>query len=231
MEKKNIKVKYLYHSGFLVETQNHIFIFDYYRGDITLGDKSSFVFSSHSHPDHYNSQIFRWQDQKPDIKYILSKDIVLRQKRGNVHMISPYEEIQVDDIKIKAFGSTDAGVSFLVISPDISLFHAGDLNWWYWWRDIPEEIVKAEEMFKAEIARIKGETIDIAFFPVDPRLEHNYCVGADYFIQEVAPKVLIPMHFRDDIQICKEYAEKMNDSHTKVIELTERGQEITLPSV
>ena len=226
---QKIKVQYLYHSGFRVESKNNIFIFDYYRGEVALGDKDTFIFSSHSHPDHYNSRIFKWQDQKPDSKYILSQDIKARQPRENIYMVSPYDEIKVDDISIKAYGSTDVGVSFLVKSPDISIFHAGDLNWWYWWRDVPEEVEKAEVMFKEEISKIKGESIDIAFFPVDPRLEHNYCVGADYFIQEVSPKILIPMHFRDDIQISKEYADKMKNSLTKVIYLKERGQEIILP--
>ncbi len=228
MSKLEIKVQYLYHSGFRVETNKHIFIFDYFQGNVCLGDKDTYVFCSHGHPDHFNPQIFEWQDQKPDIKYILSHDISLEQKKENIFVMFPYDEIQVDDVRIKTFGSTDLGVSFLIQCSGITLFHAGDLNWWYWWQDVPQEITKAEVLFKEEIAKIKGASIDIAFFPVDPRLEHKYCVGADYFIQGIAPRILIPMHFGDQIKACKQYAEKMKDSPTKVIEITERGQEITL---
>ena len=40
------------------------------------------------------------------------------------------------DIKVKAYGSTDAGVSFLVTtSGGRKIFHAGDLNDWHWQDD------------------------------------------------------------------------------------------------
>jgi len=211
-----------------VETKKNIFIFDYFQGNIYLGDKNTFVFSSHGHPDHFNLKIFEWQNQKPDIKYILSDDISSKQNNKNVFIMPPYREIEIGDVRIKTFGSTDLGVSFLIKCPGINLFHAGDLNWWYWWKDIPEEISKAEVLFKEEIAKIKGEHVDIAFFPVDPRLEQYYCVGADYFIQEIAPKILIPMHFEDKFDASKQYAEKMKGSSTKVIEITRREQEIAL---
>ncbi|KUO61407.1 MAG: hydrolase [Gracilibacter sp. BRH_c7a] len=228
MVNPEIKIKYLYHSGFRVETSKHIFIFDYYKGNVDMGDKDTYVFSSHGHPDHFNKEIFQWQKQKPNIKYILSDDISIKQKKGNIFVMSPYDEIKVDDVIIKAFGSTDLGVSFLIQFLGTNLFHAGDLNWWYWSQDVPEEIKRAEILFKKEIAKIKGESIDIAFFPVDPRLEHNYCVGADYFIQEISPKVLIPMHFGDNGETAKQYAEKMKDSPTRIIDIAEKGQELVL---
>ena len=228
MVEQEIKIQYLYHSGFRVETANHIFIFDYFQGNVRMGDKDTYVFSSHGHPDHFNLQIFEWQDQKQDINYILSDDISIQQKKENIFILSPYDEIQIDDVRIKAYGSTDLGVSFLIQCLGITLFHAGDFNWWYWWKDTPEEITKAELLFKEEVARIKGESIDIAFFPVDPRLEHKYCVGADYFIQEVAPKILIPMHVGEHVETSQQYAEKMKDSPTKVIAITASNQETIL---
>ncbi len=230
MSRRRIKVKYIYHSGFQVETNKHIFVFDYYLGSVDLNNshKKVYIFSSHSHPDHFNPQILDWKTKYHDITYILSSDITVNQHGDNVYFLSPYEEIQVDNIRIKAYGSTDLGVSFLVLSDNFTLFHAGDLNWWYWWQDTPEGIQKAEKWFKEEISRIKGEAIDIAFFPVDPRLEHLYCVGADYFIQEVAPLYLIPMHFANDFEAPKRYAEKTNWPQTHVIPITKKEQEIIL---
>ena len=228
IERLNIRIQYLYHSGFVVETDNNLLVFDYYQGSVKLTEKNILVFSSHGHSDHFNPLILEWQKERPDINYILSSDISIQQKNDNIKFISPYEETQIENINIKTYGSTDLGVSFLVKCDGITIFHAGDLNWWYWWGESQEEIEKAEKGFKDEIAKIKEERIDIAFFPVDPRLEHNYCVGADYFISKVNPKFFIPMHFADDHEAAKKYADKMKDYPNKVIEIAHRGQEITL---
>jgi len=228
MAKKNIRIQYLYHSGFRVETDTHVLIFDYFKGNVRLGDKKLLVFCSHGHADHFNPQIFEWQDKSADIQYILSQDIEIAQKKPNIYQISPYDEIIVGDVSIKAFGSTDVGVSFLVQCAGICFFHAGDLNWWHWWQDIPEEIANAEGLFKDEMNKIKGERIDIAFFPVDPRLERYASLGADYFIEEIAPKYLIPMHFGDAIDTAKRYAESKKGSTTKVMAITQSRKEIQI---
>lgn len=233
MKKHNLRIEYIYHSGFIVEHVNRSFVFDYFKGTVALSkDKPTYVFSSHVHADHFNPLIFDWQKETPDIHYILSSDIRpridLNQKKDNIRFISPYEEQQIADIIVKAYNSTDEGVSFLVRHQGLSLFHAGDLNWWYWWNDTQSEIEKAEKRFKEEIAKIKGEQIDVAFFPVDPRLEHNYCLGAEFFIQEIKPTILIPMHFGTDFKPIKAFADKMKDSPTKIIELTQSGQTIML---
>lgn len=229
MENLNIKINYLYHSGFSVETEHHFLVFDYYRGPIQLNDKVTFIFSSHSHPDHFNPVIFEWQKRRHATQYILSSDIPVPPTVNHVHSLAPNEVITVDGLKVKAYNSTDIGVSFLVECEGLRLFHAGDLNWWYW-RDTPEEMVKAEKGFKDEIKKLKGEQIDIAFFPVDPRLEENYSAGAEHFIQEIHPQFLIPMHFADDLQVSKTFAQKMTDSPTKVIEITHQGQQLNFSS-
>jgi len=228
METREIKIQYLFQSGFCVETKDRLFIFDYMEGQVDLGEKSTIVFCSHGHFDHYNTVVFDWQEKKQNIQYILSDDIVLEHQKSNVYNMSPYKEIQTEDVKIKAYGSTDIGVSFLIQWADVTLFHAGDLNWWHWQDDTPEEADRAEREFKKEIAKIKGEAVDIAFFPVDPRLEDNYSLGADYFIHEINPKFLIPMHFGEDFETPMEYAKKTKDSLTRIIIFTERQQEIVL---
>jgi L-ascorbate metabolism protein UlaG (beta-lactamase superfamily) len=234
MPKQSIRIQYLYHSGFRVETEKHLFIFDYLQGKPRLGNKNIFVFCSHAHPDHFNPGILKWQNNNPSCKYILSDDLRISDdfrvegKKENIFFMSPSEEIQIEDVNIKAYGSTDVGVSFLIKCSGIHLFHAGDLNWWHWWGDTPEGIKKAEQWFKEEVAKIKPESIDIAFFPVDPRLEHNYCLGADYFLQELSPKILIPMHFGDDFRVSEEYAAKMKDQPIKIIAFTKQEQEIIL---
>ncbi|MDQ7092889.1 MBL fold metallo-hydrolase [Desulfosporosinus sp. PR] len=226
-----IRIKYLYHSGFLVETDLHLLIFDYYQGAVQQIIKESpkkiVVFCSHSHPDHYNPAILEWQKDRVDIQYVFSRENIISQSAKNINYLSPYEELELGDLRVKAFNSTDIGVSFLVQVDGMRIFHAGDLNWWYW-IDTPEEMAKAERDFKAEVQHLKGETIDIAFFPVDPRLEENYGAGGEYFIRELKPKIFIPMHFGDSPEITGKFRKKMQGSPTRIVELTQMGQEFVI---
>lgn len=230
MERLDIGITYLYHSGFCIETVNCLFIFDFNQGYVNLPNKKTYVFCTHNHADHYNPKIFEWRKKRPDIQYILSYDLGgdpdIPPEKDNITFVAPYEEQQIDDIKVKAYSSTDEGVAFIVQCDGINIFHAGDLNWWYWADDTPEETKKAEIGFKAEMAKIKGARIDIAFFPVDPRLGPNYYLGAELFINEIKPRYFIPMHLWDDNQIVGQFRDKMKASATQIIEFTHRGQEI-----
>lgn len=228
MKKLNVKIQYLFNSGFIIETQNYQLLFDYYKGTVSLGNKSILAFASHGHPDHFNPKILKWRNENKSIKYILSSDIKLKEPDKNIYFMSPDEEIKMDKIRIRTLGSTDLGVSFLVEVDDINIFHAGDLNWWYWWDDTPDEIRTMEEAFKKEIHKLHGVKIDIAFFPVDPRLRHNYSLGGEYFIKEIKPDVFVPMHFGEDYEAVRSFAEKVKEYPAKVIEITDKGQKIYL---
>ncbi|MFP4698608.1 MAG: MBL fold metallo-hydrolase [Eubacteriales bacterium] len=237
-----VKINYLYHSGFSVETDQHLLIFDYYKdfaetnvktkenGAIGESDlhthKKIVVFSSHSHHDHFNPVILDWTNINPNIQYIFSKDIQVPNYENNIAFLSPLEEIAIDTMRIKAYGSTDLGVSYLVNVDNTTIFHAGDLNWWYWWDDTEEGLEKAEKWFKDEINKIKEEQIDIAFFPVDQRLKENYALGAKHFINNLNPKIFIPMHFGDKLSTTSKFKKEMTNTDTEIIELKRRGQEI-----
>ena len=67
-------IYYIYHSGFVLELEKSIFIFDFYRIPtdkkneeesfiskfIKRNDKKVYVFSSHSHSDHFNKEILKY---------------------------------------------------------------------------------------------------------------------------------------------------------------------------
>lgn len=235
---------YLYHSGFSIETEQYIFIFDYYLDKVDSGekcrdfgaigkkdlsiDKKIIVFSSHHHADHFNPVILEWAEIRPDIQYVFSSDIPKQNKKIKVQYLEPYQEVQLEDIYIKAYGSTDIGVSFLVRVEGKTFFHAGDLNCWSWWDDTEQGRKKAEAWFEEEIAKIKGEKIDVAFFPVDPRLREKYSMGAKYFIEQLSPNVFIPMHFDEAYDTVFKFVESMQGIDTKVMTISERGQKIIL---
>lgn len=227
MKKLNIRVEHIYHSGFTVETENYFLVFDYYKGDIALVDKNTIVFASHSHEDHYNPKILEWKE-KMDIDYVFSSDIEMKGTDKKIHFMDAYEELNLKGIQIQTFGSTDLGVSFLLSIDGTSIFHAGDLYWWHWEGDTKEDQINAKKSFKEEIERIKGNHIDLAFFPVDPRLEKAYYLGGEYFINELSPKYFIPMHFGDNFHVTSKFIHKMKDTDTHIIELTHRNQIINI---
>ena len=202
---KNLKIYYIYHSCFVIKTKNYLIVFDYFKkplknrdDDISLDEKilntkkKVLIFSSHSHYDHFNKEIFSWKNKFRIIEYILSSDIIFNNELQSCHKISENEVldlVEVDTLKI---------------------FHAGDLNWWYWKDDTPDEEKYMKEYYQKIIEQIrKNNNIDIAFFPVDPRLEEFYCLGGEYFAENVKPKIMIPMHFDENFYICKEFKEKI----------------------
>jgi len=243
MEEIKAKIYYIYHSGFAIKTKNHFLIFDYYKEPMENDEthhmsemlllenikemKNVFVFASHSHADHFNSSILEWEKYNNNIKYIFSEDIKINKNKTNYSFMEEGEQKSLESLYVKAYGSTDIGISFLVKVDGITIFHAGDLNWWHWKEDSIEEQSLAESSFKAYIEKLKEEKpIDIAFFPVDSRLQEYYYLGGEYFSEKIHPNLLIPMHFGHDVGITKKFAEKISKHNTKAVEINYSGQEI-----
>lgn len=223
-----MKITHIYHSGFLVEINDYKLIFD--TVDLSVSkylneNDRVYVFITHVHSDHFNKEIFALEDKVKNIKYILSDDIKIEDTKNNYYFINSYKELYLDDLHIKTFGTTDRGLSFLVNINHKNIFHAGDLNWWYWKNDVTENQKKEEVDFKREVNKLKGENVDIAFIPVDPRLKEYYYLSAQYFINTIKPKVLIPMHFRENFDITKKLKDKLHNTNCNIIEISKRYQE------
>jgi len=233
-----INVHYFLHSGFSIETADCILIFDFYKEVLRNNENSTnlkqllskekpvYIFVSHSHPDHFNKKIFTWEGN--NIKYIISDDIKLKESNPTYTFVKKNDLLTLDDLTIKVFGSTDAGVSFLVSIDDFNIFHAGDLNWWHWKEDSDEDNLNAEKWFKEEIALIKGEKIDLAFFPVDTRLEENFYLGGKYFIENMNPKYFIPMHIGNSsvAKVIEAFKNEIHESYVKLIDVSEKDIEL-----
>ena len=225
MSRLNVIVEYIHHSCFTVEFEDKLLVFDYFKGDINLKDKDIYVFSSHDHGDHFNPVVLDWENDFENLHYILSNDIDVEETE-NITFMGPYKEKAINDINVRTFGSTDKGVSFLVSIDGISIFHAGDLNWWYWDDDTKKEKMDMENSFKKKVQRIKdtGLTIDIAFFPVDPRLEEYFHLGGEYFINEINPKYFFPMHAWDKYEISQKFIHKMGSVSTNIVDIAHNNQ-------
>ena len=203
-----MKITCIGHSGFLVELPEYNLIFDYFtdkKSVITpeiFKDKITCVFVSHSHHDHYNQKIFDWNSWG-NIIYILDSGCnvgarIARPLDGKIIKVREGDNFDILDgaINVKTYGSTDEGVSFLVTAGESVIFHAGDLNDWYWEDEsTPEELIEYEENYINIIKKLAGQRIDIAFIPQDPKLGRNAGRGIKYFKEIVAPERIIAMHF------------------------------------
>ena len=188
-----MKVTFIEHSGFMVEMEQNVLLFDYYQGEIPSfdGSKTLYVFASHSHADHYDPAIWKLKEQYKDIHYILSDDI--KDNEGAVVM-KAHEKKEVAGIEIETLRSNDMGVAFLVKVEGKTIYHAGDLNWWHWNGEPEEDNEYYKKTFQDEMKYLEGKKIDLAFMLLDPRQEDKYCWGMNYFLEHTDSKVVFPMH-------------------------------------
>jgi L-ascorbate metabolism protein UlaG (beta-lactamase superfamily) len=198
----------------MVELEEATLLFDYYNGKISQINNNLplFVFVSHNHHDHYNKEIFDIRNQHKDITYILSNDIpndvrggIPNDCREYVHQMAPREKIKFrlnnEEINIKTLKSTDEGVAFVVNIDDKAIYHAGDLHWWSWIGESDSYNNDMERRFKDEMKRIEGVKFDVAFLPLDPRLEDRFWWGFDYFMKTTDTALAFPMHYWGDVSV------------------------------
>lgn len=237
-----MKLTYIYHSGFVIESDTCNVCFDFFKDteartkgyihDYILEQKKKlYVLSSHAHPDHFNKEILNWKNVHSDIQYILSKDILDAGKaNANDAVFLEQNEFYEDLlIKIKAYGSTDIGVSFLVELDGKKIFHAGDLNNWHWNEEVPKEESNAyEQAYLTELNSIAKNYphLDLVIFPVDIRLGKDYMLGAQQFIDRISVDVFAPMHFGKNYEAAAAFREYASKKGVTFIEWKHKGQSV-----
>jgi L-ascorbate metabolism protein UlaG (beta-lactamase superfamily) len=199
--------------------------------NILESNKKFYIFASHGHGDHFNKRIFEYNS--PRTTYIFSDDIINNKALNNsmnlpnelmdnIRFMSSGQYLNIGNLKISTFSSTDLGLSFIIETDVATIFYAGDLNWWAWSDDTEEEAKYMENLFKGIIDEVinADKSIEIAFFPVDQRLEQNYDMGANYFIKHLKPKYLVPMHFGNEFNTTKVFSDKYKNIYTETKMLT-----------
>ena len=89
-----------------------------------------------------------------------------------------------------------------------------------------QEIEEADAEFRKAVQPLSRETVDVAFFPVDPRQGTMYDAGANYFILAVKPRILIPMHYFHRADTAVDYARTASCRTTEVIALPGYGDRL-----
>ena len=234
-----LDITFYLHSGFSCVINNRLFLFDYWLGEnqelheslrLTREQLQAYdqvyVLISHSHPDHFDPSVYEWEDL-PNIHYLISFELPPGCKGRRMY---PKDTLQLEDgIQVSALTSTDLGIAFLLEIYGITIFHAGDLNFWHWREEsTAEEIDEAEEEFKQALLPLEGKSIDVAFFPVDPRQGRLYDAGANYFAMTIKPRLLIPMHFWGRNDLIVEYARRSRTRETEILVMKKQGDRMRI---
>ncbi len=240
-----MKVTYIYHSCYLLEFDRFSLLFDFYEdvrrddGSLWVSDylinkaEDLYVFSTHSHKDHFNPQIFEWNDKKTNIKYILSKEVanVHALSNNNIVLLDILETFKDNNIEVRAYGSTDTGGSFCVGIEGRKYFHAGDLNNWHWNEEVSKmDAAGFENSFLCELELLAENTnqVYLAMFPIDPRLGTDYMKGAQQFVSRVSVDYFLPMHFGDNYDKANAFESYARLQNCKYLGVNKRGQTFNL---
>lgn len=200
-----MKITYLYHSGVIVELSSHILIFDYWKGKLPKlpCDKTICVFVSHAHDDHYQPAIFKLLSYCRDVTYIFAQDILAP---FPYYACGKNETHYIKDLKVTTFASNDEGVAFLVSVEGKQIYHSGDLHLWNWPCENESDrrfLIWQRQVFEEAMQKLHDCSIDVAFYPIDPRLETQTLDGIYAFRKAVFAKHVIAIHFADRIDEVK----------------------------
>lgn len=201
-----MQITYLLNSGFAVELEHTLLVFDAYDDPARVLDaifarrsfERVYFLASHSHFDHFNGDLLRRYAERTEC-FILSHDIrhtvgARKLSSEKIVWMEDYASWHDDVLAVESFSSTDIGTSFRVEAEGTALFHAGDFNFWDWLGDTHENRMFAANGFHKQLKRMQGMTADVAFFPVDGRLEGAMAKGAEEFCAVTDVKALVTMH-------------------------------------
>ena len=228
-----MNVTYLNHSGFLLEWDDSYWLFDYFKGEIpTMNpNKDIYVFTSHSHHDHFNQEIFELLSTYPKVKYIFADE--MKEECGKLQtpeilFLKNHTDTELNhSLKIHTLASTDLGCAFVIEYKNHTVYHAGDLHWWYWDGEDPAWNEQMTADYKKEMEYLKGKQLDLVMTPLDPRQGNEYALGMNYLLEIASVKHVFPMHFWDDFSIINRYlCEYKVPENTKFHSIEQDGEKM-----
>lgn len=239
-------ITYVYHSCCAIEFKKFTILIDYYKDAIKEGeeigwveknllqnDKPLYVLCTHSHADHFNEEVLKWGAQKDNITYIFSKEVVDTIKDNpllkdeKITYLDKFEEYKDKNIKVQAFGSTDEGGSFYIEHKRKKIFHAGDLNNWHWNEEVPfEEALAFENHYICELELLSEQVkeVDVAMFPIDPRLGKDFMRGGEQFVNKIKTKHILPLHFGDNYDLIQQFEPIASKAKTEFLKVEHTAQ-------
>lgn len=207
-------IHYASYSGWIIETSNHIVVFDYietppaYSGiqsdDLLhtiengyidkdfMQDRKVIVLTSHAHTDHYDPVIQEWENWNEDTQYYFGWEVEATENR--LSLTDYRENVIEENYKIYTvnhpFTAVDnPEVAYLLEIDGLTIFHSGDLS-------VSDPEIRPE--FKSNIdylAEINND-VDFAFISMARGWYGNFTNGGDiYTMQTLNPKIVFPQHY------------------------------------
>ena len=208
MRIKDIEIKWLGHSGFLIKNSKVIYIDPYNLKDNL--EKADLILLTHSHYDHCSIADIK-KIVKPNTEIILPADCQSKITKFNVpikmKIVEPEKELNFSGIKISCFpaynidkpfhAKEEGWVGYLIKMKKVLIYHAGDTD-------------KIPEMQK--LTGYQGKDF-IALLPIGGRFTMSVEEAVEA-AKLIKPILVIPMHYgsiigtEDDakefVELCKE---------------------------
>jgi len=185
-----------------------------------------YFFVSHIHGDHFSRKIYSLANENPNTRYFIASDVT-QNPRVSYTVFTPGRTYRDGFLFIRAGGSTDQGVCYLIEAAGQKLFHAGDLNCWHWsgeWS--AEEENEARKFYDEELDKLApyAQNINAAFLPVDPRMNGSYDDGAQIFVKKFHPQHVIPMHCWGNYSVTEKFRRELQHKNSDVFAYSRRGE-------
>ncbi len=247
-----MKITYIYHSSFFLEAESCQLLFDYTQGELPAfnAGKPLYVFVSHAHHDHFQPSLFRTILEKAKqhgvsaVNFILSYDVPapsLPQEEGLLAIqLSPHKSWTDSLLQVHTLRSNDAGVAFSISLSDQdtneksvtrNIYFAGDLNAWNW--DGDAEDMALIKQYHEELSIIQDIPFDVAFLPLDPRLEEDAMQGiTDFFtVCSCQAAHVFPMHCWGDYPLIEKTRNRLSSTPIaeKIISIHREGDSFLIP--
>lgn len=224
---------YLGHAGWAVKTRNTFLIFDYWErgkpdqpclanGRINpeeVKDLDVYVFSSHTHNDHYDKIILDWEHAVDRITYVFGWP----NEKGKDHVcLSPREKKKIGKIEVLSVNSHEADPldsAFLVKADGLTIYHGGDYG--------PlGGIEKIASFYDQDMRYLKenADRLDIMFL-AGRLINGQVPKYINFSIETAGPRIFFPMHYQSSEYLFRELADELAKSayRTRVIPPQDRG--------
>lgn len=195
-----MKIYLLSHSGVAIESRDRVLIIDAWQDpkghlpQLANSGKDLYFMVTHAHGDHYAPRLLA--------KYAeIAKGFLLEEEcqpcplpTNKTIFTQPGDVTKWFDMTVRTFGSTDSGGSFHITTPESTILHAGDLNWWHWTGDTDAANEEMRQMFFRELAPVVDHPCDVLFFVVDDRQGPAQEWGLIEYLQRQHPGLVVPVH-------------------------------------